>query len=116
MNFTKYMCKTFDKENKGFVTIENIKDETCKPENFFILLFLSFLLVGVIIILAMTGDIYYKGLDAKDTSSFSELFSIDNFVIGALVWTLIILSAVFMYKLWSILKHVKVVKCPLKKE
>ncbi len=115
MSIRKYLCKKFDREDKGYVTIEDITDEILTGEFIIKAIFIGILAICVIMLISIMGDLYNYGYMTDDRSLF-DIFSLNNFITGSTISGLIILISVILCKLWGYIKTFKVVICPLKEK
>lgn len=115
MSIRKYLCKKFDKENKGYVTLEDITDEVFTGESIMIIIFIIIIASVMTLFICLLGDIYNQGY-VKDNRSLFDLVSLNNFMTGFLISGSVILILMILYKLWGFVKKFKVVVCPLKEK
>ena len=116
MSLTKYLCKWFDKGNKGYVTIGDIDDKIItfiinSIITLAIVMMIAFIILAIFI---MVGDVFY--LFGGYIKATDDIFTIKNFIIGLII---VVISCSIIYilnKIWEKIKEFKVVKCPLKEK
>ncbi len=113
MSIKKYLCKKFDKENKGYVTLEDITDEVLTGEFIIKTIYIVIVVICVTMLVSIVGDVYNHGY-TNDNRSFFDIFNFNNFMTGFIISASAILILMILYKLWGFVKKFKVVVCPLK--
>ena len=101
MNITKYLCKKFDKENKGYVTIGDV-----------ILAIIDVILIlTVFFIMSFFIGIAYNRIFLVEDPSI-----IYTCLIGSAIILIICIVVLIADKFWMNVLKIKIVKCPIKKE
>ena len=119
MNMRRNICKKFDEDSKGFVTIEDIFEKL--PDDFILFGFMGFSLTAIFI---LTGNLYYSSLGLIDDELHYDLYIV---ITGFLLISFGILIIYSIYRTLKVLieitkriyeniKNLKIVVCPLKKE
>ena len=112
MSVTKYLCKWFDREDKGYVTVEDIVDKICE----FIVksIIIIFIVMISSAILSIVGNVYYMIFDSMQATY--NFFTIKNSITGLIV-VLILYGIIYItIEIWEKIKEFKVIKCPLKEK
>jgi len=110
MNITKYLCKKFDKEKKGYVTLNDMYINTFTTENIceYILYTLVFITISLISILigAVTNHIF--NMEIQKEKIFTLMY------IGYIVISIIFVSYMIFLDICKYVKNIKVVSCKKK--
>jgi uncharacterized BrkB/YihY/UPF0761 family membrane protein len=109
MVITKILCKYFDDEDKGYVTIEDIVKKVFSFNTFLLLLIAILFTILVAMLLYIIGDFYYNGF-----STSSDVLNLHYFMAGFSIVFSITAIIIIMYTVYQRVKTYKVVVCPLK--
>jgi len=120
MKITKYLCEIFDKENKGYVTIEDINEKIMSSiaKNFIFLIVIGFVCIFSFVIFSMIGKLFLEMIYPTGYifGDISEDISIINFFVGISFFVIFVIIIMILYEIWEKIKLLKVVVCPLRKE
>lgn len=113
MNFTKFMCKTFDTKNKKSVTVEDITNKVLET-----LYDLCIILVIIILVAIVLATIFnFVGLIILSLLNYDiEEVSTENTIVGFLLIAPLTISLYIISYIYEKIKNIKVVECPLKDE
>ena len=104
MNLNKLLCKTFDEEKKGYVTVADITSRIIEYG------ILSFIIILVIIVL-YSGIVFTINIEQRLSYDNQDIDIIGFF--GFIV--LIIITVTVSWYLWDTkISRIKIAKCPLK--
>lgn len=112
MTITKFLCKHFDEENKGYVTIEDIANVCFYSliNNIPIIILCS---VVFILMCVFIGSLYNNTISNEITNT-STLIS--DCLTGLIIISIFCSVYFILYKLYTKISQFKVVKCPLSEE
>lgn len=114
MSITKYLCKKFDKNNNGYVTLEDVMNKIFTDENICKFILNTLICIVLSSVFCLLGEFYNYGLGRVGTVGFFNLISISNWLVGAgiiiIIWT--VLKVLDMS--WNAIKTSKIAVCPLK--
>jgi len=115
MNITKYMCKKFDRYDKGYVTIRDIIDVVLSNlvDIIIILIAIISIVSTIVFVLNLLGNLYYTVLDSNHLNTE---FSIRCIATGLFMLLLAIVIIYGVSYLLEKLGNIKIFKCPLKEE
>lgn len=116
MNITKYVCKTFDREDKGYVTISDVCDKIMQiiADNLMLKVFIGIVIVFCVLLFNMIGELYYTVFDPIKSNPGAIIISMDKIFIGFIILGIILIIILTIYKIWEKIGEVKIVVCPLK--
>ncbi len=106
MNITKYLCKKFDIEKKGYVTIEDIVSSIIEYTPYIIVGIFFFMLI--ILISVTIGHIYNCVIHNESIDGLRDS------LIGFFILTITSIICFMLYKLYKIISPFKIIKCSMK--
>lgn len=112
MTLTNFLCKHFDEENKGYVTVEDIVD-VCFYS--FIPNIILVLLCSIVLILmsGFIGSLYNNTIPNENVNI--NTFTSDCLT-GLVIISIFCSVCFILYKLYTKISQFKVVMCPLSEE
>ncbi len=116
MNIRKYLCKEFDINNKGYVTINDVYNKITQTiaDNFMIVMLIGIVIIVCIFILNMIGYLYYAIFNPIKSNTSTIIISADKIFIGFIILGTIIIIILTIIIIWKKIKNIKIIVCPLK--
>lgn len=106
MKITKYLCKKFDRESKGYVTVEDIFDVTITTifDNIIWIFIVAFIIIFLSSIFNLIGSLFFR----------VDEYSIKNIVAGFIIVLFLVVLIIVTDFICKKIGKIKVVKCSMK--